>query len=86
MNDLVKDHAVAFPFLGGAEDATAQRGPVEWPPCGVVLAYGVIGWEEEIGRAGPEVVDDCLVAGGAGFDDFAGEEVGVDDGEGVRGG
>ena len=30
--------------------------------------------------------EDAAVAVGAGFDDLAGEEVGVDEGEGVRGG
>lgn len=30
--------------------------------------------------------EDLCVGAGAGLDDFAGEEVGVDEGEGVRGG
>lgn len=40
-------------------------------------------WEEEIGCGGSEVIDDFAVGGCAGEDDFAGEEVGVDEGEGV---
>lgn len=32
------------------------------------------------------MLEDLLVAKGAGSDDLAGEEVGVDDGEGMRGG
>lgn len=39
--------------------------------------------EEEVGRRGGEVVDDGGVARGAGLDDLARDEVGVDYGEGV---
>lgn len=42
--------------------------------------------EEEVGRCGEEVREDLPVAVGAGFDYGAGEEVGVDYGERVRGG
>lgn len=68
MHDLVQHEAVAFAVVRVAEDAPAERGSVEWASsvCGC-------GFEEEIGRAGPEVVDYGFVACGARFDDLAGD-------------
>lgn len=88
MHDGVEDGAVA---LGGrvvAEDAAAERGAVERATFagGPALAAGRVGRrEEEVGRRGGEVRDDAVVARGAGPDDLAGEQVGVDDGEVVGG-
>lgn len=81
--DLVENHAVAFALLGCAEDAAAEGRSVQ----GSARTGGIIGggWEKEIRSAGAEVVDDCFVARCSWFDDLAGEEVGVDDGDGVGG-
>ena len=49
--------------------------------CGVGGRSG----EEQVRRCGGEVGEDGGVAGGAWLDDFSGEEVGVDDREGVGG-
>ena len=46
----------------------------------------VVGREEEVRGCGAEVGEDAAVAVGVGFDYLAGEEVGVDEGEGVGGG
>ncbi len=84
MHDGVEDGAVAFRGRVVAEDAPAERGPVEGAAFarGPALAAALVGgWEEEVGCCGGEVRDDAVVAGGAGLDDFAGEQVGVDDGE-----
>lgn len=52
-----------------------------------VLLWVVVGVrEQEIRGRGTEVGDDAVVARGAWFDDLAGEDVGVDDGEVVGGG
>lgn len=80
MDNPIQHLAIAFAFLRVAEDAPAECGSVQgfaiWGRVGCVF-------EEEIWCAGAEIVDDCFVAGCAGFDDFAGENVGVDYGEGV---
>ena len=70
MHDLVQHEAVAFAVVRVAEDAPAERGSVEWASSSPI---GGCGLEEEIGRAGPEVVDYGFVACGAGFDDLAGD-------------
>lgn len=71
VDDLIEDHAIALTLLRCAEDAPAKRRPVE----GSFGARRIIWrwWEEEVGCAGAEVVDDCFVAGCSWFDDLAGE-------------
>lgn len=83
MHDPIQDGAVTLPLRGVPEHAAPQGGPVQHP----AVAVGVLVREQEVGRRGEEVREDREVACGAGFDDAPGEEVGVDDGEGVgRGG
>lgn len=79
MHDGVQEGAVAL--CGGvvAEDAAAERGPVEGAgeAIGPVLAGGFggggCGGEEEVRGGGGEVRDDAVVARRAGLDDLAGE-------------
>ncbi len=74
--------------LAVPEDAPPERGAVDFPR-GVGAdadgAGGVEGLEQVRGR-GAEFVQDLAVAVGSWEDGAAGEEVGVDDGEVVRGG
>lgn len=90
MHDGVQDGAVAFGGGVVAEDAAAEGGPVEGAAEAIwaVRAGGFVGGgcgQEEVRGGGGEVRDDAVVAGRAGLDDLAGEEVGVDDGEVVGG-
>ena len=87
MHDAVQHGAVALPVFPIAENSSAQHGAVERAAFAVDAVFGeVIGCgQEQVWGCGGEVREDAVVAGGAGFDDFAGEDVGVDDGEGVRG-
>lgn len=76
MHNLVEDAAVATPRRVVPEHAPAENSAVE-------AAVGA----EEVGRAGAKVGYYRRVASGAGLDDLAREEVGVDYGEVVgRGG
>ena len=89
MDDGVETGAVLAHFGAIAEDAAAEGRPVEGPTFSVGTIFGHVGTrgEEEVGGGGTEVGDDGVVAGSSRFDDFAGEKVGVDDGEVVgRGG
>lgn len=93
MDDAVQDRPVPHAGGCGAEDAPAQSGTIERaaaPGGSGVCRIGCIGvfrfsGEEEVGCCGCEVLDNGVVAAGAGLDDLAGEEVGVDDWEGVGG-
>lgn len=83
MDDAVELGAVGADRGGVAEDALAERGSVERLSLGVRRLV-LLGGHEEVGRRGTKVVDDLAVARGAWLDDFAREEVGVDDGQIVR--
>lgn len=74
MHDAVELLAVALAVFASAEHAAAQCGPVKR------LAGRI---EKEVRRRGEEVLNNSVVSGRARLDDLAGDEVGVDDGEGV---
>lgn len=87
MHDAIERGAIASAAVAVAEDATAQGGAVERSAVAVGAGFGegVRGGEEEVGGRRGEVGEDASVGARAGFDDLAGEDVGVDDGEGVGG-
>lgn len=84
MDDAVQLGAVGADLGRVAEDALAERRSIEGSslPLVLLLLFSFRGGgKEEIGGRGAKVLDDLAVAGGAWLDDFAREEVGVDDGE-----
>lgn len=88
MHNPIQHLAIPLFLLAVAENSAAEDGAVDF--AGGVGADadgdgGVEGLQEVWGR-GAEVFEDLAVAVGAGEDDAAGEEVGVDDGEVVGGG
>ena len=87
MHDPIQDHPIAAPGVAIAKDAPTQRGAVERAALAVGAVGGEVGGggEEQVRGCGGEVREDAGVGGGAGGDDLAGEEIGVDDGEGVGG-
>lgn len=83
MHDAVQRLAIPpFP-LPVAKHASSQRGPVDFARGVPADADGHTGVErlQEVRCRGAESFEDARVAAGAGEDDAAGEEVGVDDGE-----
>lgn len=90
MNDAVELGAVGADGGAVAKDALAEGWPIERSPLWIItigVLFGFGGREEEVGRRRPKVLDDLAVAERAWLDDFAREEVGVDDGKVVwRGG
>lgn len=46
-----------------------------------MLATGLVGGEEQVGGGGEKVVENLVIARGAGLDDLAREDVGIDDGQ-----
>lgn len=89
VDDGVEFLAVRDALLAHAEDAAAQRRAVERAAFArrsilAAFAEGVAGGEEEVGCGWAEGADDAAVAPRAGLDGLACEQVGVDDGEGVR--
>ena len=77
MHNPIQHRPVLPALLIIAKNTASEGGAVEW-------TAGLVG-EQQVRRGGGEVADDGCVAGRAGLDDLAGEEVGVDDGEGVGG-
>lgn len=83
MNNPIQDLPISYSFSFVSEHASAQRSSIERSATACICGGG--GGEEEVGRCGAEVGEDFFVGGGAGADCAAGEEVGVDYGEGVGG-
>ena len=79
MHDAVEHIAIALTFGGVAKNATTERRPIEGATRAAVRRR-----QEKVGRRGEEVAADGVVAASSGFDNFAGEEVGVNHGEKVR--
>lgn len=92
MNNPVQRRPVSLALRAIAKDAAAEGGAIQRAaqagrPVMAVVAFGRGGREQQVRGGGGEVCEDGGVAGGAGLDDAAGEDIGVDDGEGVgRGG
>lgn len=88
MHNAIQHLPIPLFLLAVTEDATAQDSAVEFAGGVGADADGDGGVErlQEVWGGGAEVFEDLGVAVGAGEDDAAGEEVGVDDGEVVGGG
>lgn len=88
VHDAVEGGAVAALGVAVAEDAPAERGPVDGPGGVGADAEGGAGVEglQQVRGRGAEVREDEGVAPGAGEDGAVGEGVGVDGGEVVGGG
>lgn len=91
MYDAIQDRTVPHAGGRGAEDAPAQSGTIERAAAAGSSGVFRIDWiqafrfggEEEVGCCGCEMLDNGIVTAGAWLDDLAGEEVGVDDRQGV---
>lgn len=85
MHNPIQHRAIPLPLLAVSEYASAERRPVQWrafTPVFVICRGGK--GKKEVGGGGGEVGEDLSVAWCSGLDDAAGEDVGVDYGEGVR--
>ena len=67
VHDAIEDFAVVLLLRAGSEDAAPEGGAVERAAGGRGFGF----WHEEVGGAGQEVRDDCVVAGGPGLDDLS---------------
>lgn len=85
MDDTVEHGTIALALVRVAEDAAAERCAVQGATLtvGSALGHAGGGLDEEVLGGGGEVAEDGGVARCSGLDDLAGDEVGVDDGEGV---